>query len=179
MATNRREKQGESPRRTRPFWEDPEGLDVYTARLLPGGRVLYLGLRLGQSYQIELAALGFSGPGGMAAPDPTGRGVVLILGSGESIDLSSRLLLSIADPAYREAAARADAEPKPVGARIRARRRAARKSARELAVACGMAPSNWARLEASRHSPRLATLERVAAVLGLEVAELLEDPEPG
>jgi transcriptional regulator with XRE-family HTH domain len=36
-----------------------------------------------------------------------------------------------------------------------------------------MAPSNLARLEASRHSPRLETLERVAAALGVGVGDLL------
>ncbi len=176
MANTRRTGPSEPPSGTRPFWEDPLGLDIYLAHLLRGAQTLYLRLRFGQAYEIPLAALGFAGPGQIAGPDPKRRGIVLLFVADERVELSVRHLLSVADPAYREAVQRAAAAPKPVGARIRAHRVAARKTARALAAACGMAPANWARLEASRHSPRLATLERAAAALGLTVADLLGEP---
>ncbi len=47
-------------RRGRPprFWEGPGGLDLTAARLLPGGRAIELRFRGGESYQVDLAALG-------------------------------------------------------------------------------------------------------------------------
>jgi transcriptional regulator with XRE-family HTH domain len=67
--------------------------------------------------------------------------------------------------------------PKPFGARARARRLAVGRSALETAAAAGMAPSNYARMEAGRHRPRLDTLERVAAALGTSVHDLLKGRE--
>ena len=58
-------------------------------------------------------------------------------------------------------------------ARIRELRQAAGLSAVEVATAAGMARSNYARLESGRHQPGLITLQRVAAALGVALAELL------
>jgi len=44
----------------------------------------------------------------------------------------------------------------------------------EVAEAAGMARSNFARLEASRHEPRLATLRRVAEALAVPLGALVE-----
>ncbi len=155
------------------FWEEPGGLDLAVARLLPGGRVLEYRFRGGQAYRLDLAALGFAEPGLFAALDPKGRGVVLGLGASELVDVATNRLLAASEPAYQVAIRRAAAAPERVGARIRTRRVAAGRTAMEVAEAAGMARSNYARLEASRHRPRLDTLERVAAALGVRVAELL------
>ncbi len=44
----------------------------------------------------------------------------------------------------------------------------------EVAAAAGMARSNFARLESSRHEPRLATLRRVAEALAVPLGALVE-----
>jgi len=61
-----------------------------------------------------------------------------------------------------------------VAARLRAVRRAAGLRGSEVARAAGMARSNYARLEAGRHLPSLATLQRVAAALRVPAVRLLE-----
>ena len=158
---------------TLPFWDEPGGLRVVSARLLPSRCALEFRLRGGQSYALELEALGFAGPGLLAAPATGGRGIVLALGPTRFVDVASSLLLSACEPAYREARLRAAAGPERIGARIRARRLAAGRKASEVAEAAGMAPSHYSRLEASRHRPRFDTLERVAAALGVRVHDLL------
>jgi len=61
-----------------------------------------------------------------------------------------------------------------VGQRLRAVRRAAGARGSDVARAAGMARSNYARLEAGRHLPSLATLQRVAAALRIPAGRLLE-----
>jgi transcriptional regulator with XRE-family HTH domain len=47
-----------------------------------------------------------------------------------------------------------------------------------LAEDAGLAPSNYARLEASKHQPRVETLVRVAKALGVPLADLVRtEPE--
>ena len=79
-------------------------------------------------------------------------------------------------PVLHEPVAAWAARPPPpaaVGARLRELRRAAGLRACQVAEAAGMARSNYARLEAGRHRPSLATLARAAAALRVPVAELL------
>lgn len=81
-------------------------------------------------------------------------------------------------PVLHEPAAAWTARPRPpplgaVGARLRELRHAAGLRACQVAEAAGMARSNYARLEAGRHRPSLATLARAAAALRVPVAELL------
>jgi len=76
-----------------------------------------------------------------------------------------------AEPAFR---ARVTRKASTVGARVRALRLASGRTAMEVAVAAGMARSNFARLEASRHEPRLATLRRVAEALAVPHDALVE-----
>ena len=99
--------------------------------------------------------------------------MVLALGGGPMVDLATSRLLAAAEPAYKEALWRAAAAPASVGALIRARRQAAGRTAMSVAEAAGMARSNYARLEASRHQPRMDTLRRVARALGVGLPELL------
>lgn len=155
------------------FWDEAGGLDLASARLLTGGRAIEIRFRGGQAYQVELGALGFAGAGLMATPDPRGRGVVVALQQGGLVDLATDRMLAAAEPRYRSARERAARTPAAVGALIRARRLAAGLTAAQVAGAAGMARSNYARLEASRHQPRLDTLRRVAAALGVGLDELL------
>ncbi len=157
------------------FWDEAGGLDVASARLAPGGQAIDLRFRGGQFYQVALGALGFAGPGLMATPGGRAGGVVLALSQGGLVELSIERLLAAAEPRFRAALERAARTPASAGALIRARRLATRRTALEVAAAAGMARSNYARLEASRHQPRLDTLRRVAAALGLGVEELLAD----
>ena len=169
MARSHGERQGHHPR----FWDEPGGLDLASARLLPGGQAIELRFRYGQVRQVELGALGFAGPALLATLGASGRDVVLALSSGQLVDLATTRLLAAAEPEYREALARAAEVPPSAGALIRARRLAAGLTAMRVAEAAGMARSNYARLEASRHEPRVDTLRRVAAALGVGLPELL------
>lgn len=76
-------------------------------------------------------------------------------------------------PVVHEPVAPWSAPPATPGARLRALRAAAGLRAREAALAAGMAPSNWARLESGRHVPALATLARAARALRVPVGALL------
>jgi DNA-binding phage protein len=156
-----------------PFWSESGGLDLASARLVPGGRAVEVRFRGGQVYQVDLGALGFAGPGLLATPAATGHGVMRAISTGGLVEIATSRLLAAAEPAYREALARAAEVPPSVGAVIRARRRAAGFTAMQVAAAAGMARSNYARLEASRHQPRIDTLRRVAAALGVGLGELL------
>jgi len=60
-----------------------------------------------------------------------------------------------------------------VGEKVRALRLASGRTAMEVASAAGMARSNFARLEASRHEPRLSTLRRVAEALAVPLDALV------
>jgi len=166
---------GRAPGHRPRFWDEAGGLDLAACRLLPGGRAVEFRFRGGQIYRLDLGALGFAGPGLFATPGPGGV-VVLALSGGGLVDLATSRLLAAADPEYLAAQQRAARTPASVGALIRARRQATGRTAMEVARAAGMARSNYARLEASRHQPRVDTLRRVAAGLGVELAELLARP---
>jgi DNA-binding XRE family transcriptional regulator len=148
-------------------------LELASAWILPGGQVLTYRLRGGQCYQLEVEALGFSGPALLASPGPGCRGVLLAFRKGGMVEVATDRLLAASEPAYREARARAAEAPILPGARLRALRLASGRTAMEVAAAAGMARSNYARLEASRHRPQLATLARVARVLGVRLTDLL------
>jgi transcriptional regulator with XRE-family HTH domain len=60
-----------------------------------------------------------------------------------------------------------------IGARIRKEREARGWSLGELARRTGMQAPNLSRLETGKHVPSLDTLERVAEVLGVRVANLV------
>lgn len=60
-----------------------------------------------------------------------------------------------------------------VGRKIREMRKAKRMTQVKLARATGMVRPNLSRIEAGRHRPTLATLERIAAALQVPVADLI------
>jgi len=64
-----------------------------------------------------------------------------------------------------------------VGTTIRAARQRGAMSMRSLAVACGLSQPFLSAIERGQSTPSLATLYRIADVLGVAPAELL--PEPG
>lgn len=65
-----------------------------------------------------------------------------------------------------------------IGQRIRAARGRKEWTQEDLANASGIARPNVARLEKGRQVPKVATLRRVAAALGLEADTLLRAPSP-
>jgi hypothetical protein len=153
-----------------PFWHDRRGLDLVAARLLSGGRELEVRFRLGQSYRLEPAALGLGGRAILATLGDDPRTIVVGLAKGAMVDVPSTAVLAIAEPAYRAALTR---KTHSVGERVRALRLAQGRTAISVAAGAGMARSNFARLEAGRHEPRLGTLRRVAGALGVPADALL------
>jgi DNA-binding XRE family transcriptional regulator len=90
---------------------------------------------------------------------------------GSMEDVPASAILALAEPAFR---ARVTRKASTVGERVRALRVASGRTAMEVAAAAGMARSSFARLEASRHEPRLATLRRVAEALGVPLDAFVE-----
>lgn len=153
-----------------PFWLDRRGLDLASARLMPGGHSLEVRFRYGQAYRLEPSALGIEGKVLYATLDADPRTIVVGLARGAPVDVPSTAVLAVAEPAYR---ASVTGKARTVGARVRALRMAQGRTAMEVAESAGMARSNFARLEAGSHEPRLATLRRVAAALGVPAGALL------
>jgi hypothetical protein len=152
------------------WWRGRHGLDLVSASLLPGRRELEVWFAAGPTCRVEVAKLGLDGPAQLAAVGKDPRVVVVGLADGDFVDVPSRAILALADPAYR--AALTD-RARSAGERVRVLRLAAGRRATEVAAAAGMARSNYARLEAGTHEPRLATLCRVAEVLGVPLGELV------
>jgi DNA-binding XRE family transcriptional regulator len=156
------------------FWREPGGLDLAMARVRPGGAELELRFRFGEAYLVPIARLGRGWQGLLAQPSPDARVVQLCLSGGEFVDLPVEQVLAACEPVFRrELAARAK-EAVPVGVRVRELRKASGKTAMAVAADAGMARSNYARLEAARHEPKLATQKRVAKALGVPVATFFE-----
>jgi DNA-binding XRE family transcriptional regulator len=153
-----------------PFWQDKRGLDLVAAHLVHGSRELEVRFRFGQSYRLAPASLGLPGRALLATLGDDPRTVVVGLARGGMVEVQSTAVLAIAEPAYRAALTR---KAHSVGGRVRALRLAQGRTAMEVAAAAGMARSNFARLEAGRHEPRLDTLRRVADALGVPADALL------
>jgi DNA-binding XRE family transcriptional regulator len=159
---------------TEPFWREPGGLDLAMARVRPGGEVLELRFRHGQAYLVAVARLGAGRRGLLAEPSPDARAVVLCLSGGEFVDLPVEAVLAACEPAFRRELAARSKSAGPVGARVRELRLASGRTAMAIAEAAGMARSNYARLEAARHEPKLETLKRVAKALGVPLTTFFE-----
>lgn len=153
-----------APAAPAPFWQDRRGLDLVNAHLLPGGKELEVRFRFGRTYRLAPAALGLEGRVILATLGDDPRTIAVGLAKGGMVDVPSTAVLALAEPAYRAALTR---KATTVGGRVRALRLASGRTAMEVAEASGMARSNFARLEAGRHEPRLDTLRRVAAALGV------------
>jgi DNA-binding XRE family transcriptional regulator len=151
------------------FWREPGGLDLAMARVRPGGEELEFRFRFGQAYRVAIGKLGRGWRGLLAEPSPDARTLVLCLAGGEFVDVPVERLLAACEPSFRREQASRAASTAPVGVRVRELRRASGRTAMAVAAAAGMARSNYARLEAGRHEPKLETLRRVAKALGLPV----------
>src|SRR5438067_1437885 len=66
-----------------------------------------------------------------------------------------------------------------LGGRIRAERRLAGLSVRGLATRTGVSPSLISQIERGRATPSVATLWAIATELGLSIADLFADGQPG
>jgi transcriptional regulator with XRE-family HTH domain len=60
--------------------------------------------------------------------------------------------------------------------RLRYERRRRFMTQEELAEAAGFTPSTISRIESGNAEPRLSTIKRLAAALGIDPADLIEDP---
>jgi DNA-binding XRE family transcriptional regulator len=158
-----------------PFWRQPGGLDLTMAHALPGGREIEVRLRGGQVYRLAPASLGVLPPALLATLGPDPRALILCGGDGQLVTIPMEQLLAACEPAFADDQAARAARCSTVGERIRALRLEAGRPAREIAASAGMAPSNYARLEASRIDPRIDTLRRVAKALGVPVEALVEE----
>jgi len=152
------------------FWRDRRGLEMVHAALLPGRKKLDVRFRYGQAYRIDVASLGLRSPAILAALGMDPRVVVVGFPDGSMEDVPASAILTVAEPAYRD---QVTLKAASVGAKVRALRLASGRTAIEVAEAAGMARSNFARLEASRHEPRLSTLRRVAEALAVPLDALL------
>lgn len=144
--------------------------------LRPASQVLELRFRGGQDFRLDLRQVGLPAAAVYAVLDANPRVVVVGCSGGATVDLGAEQLLAACDPAFHDELAARSAERSSVGARLRALRLASGRTALEVAAAAGMARSNYARLEASRHDPRLATLVRVAKALGVPLSALVSEP---
>jgi len=163
---------------TEPFWREPGGLDLAMARVRPGGAELELRFRNGHAYRLALARLGSGWKGLLAEPSPDARAVQLFLTGGEFVALPVERVLAACEPSFKRELASRSRAVVPIGARVRELRKASGRTALAVAAAAGMARSNYARLEAARHEPKLETLKRVAKALGVPVATFFETRRP-
>jgi DNA-binding XRE family transcriptional regulator len=141
------------------------------AALRPGGGKLEVRFRYGQVYRVEVASLGLPSPALFATLGSDPREVVVGRLDGSMDDVPGSAILTVAEPAFRAQITR---KASTVGEKVRALRLASGRTAMEVAEAAGLARSNFARLEAGRHEPRLATLRRVAEALAVPLSTLVE-----
>lgn len=95
--------------------------------------------------------------------------------SGNCYEIPWDRVLYEAEPSYPYFRARVglSKNTQQIGATIRKLREAKRITQADLASAVGMMRSNISRIEAAKHRPSLATLEKIAKALGVSVANLL------
>lgn len=66
----------------------------------------------------------------------------------------------------------------PLAARLRTLRRQQQRTLRDVADRCGFTVSLLSKIESGKTSPPVATLTRIAAALGVTLADLLADDRP-
>ncbi len=136
-------------------------------------RTLAVRFASGARHELPLRALRLPFPARSVRLDDLRHGVALTLENGAQVEIASDLVLHRCDPEYQAAHATGQRALPDFGARIRSLRRASGQTARAVAAAAGLAPSNYARLEASKHQPRVETLLAVASALGVPLEELV------
>jgi DNA-binding XRE family transcriptional regulator len=155
------------------FWERPGGLELEQACFDPVREEFVVSFKAGARFRMPLARLHESGGVVVVELDEYRHGVLVVFSDGRTTSFASDLVLYECEPEYRAGVKGARVEH-PVGATIRALRLAAGRSAAEVAAAAGMAAPNYARLEASRHRPRVDTLVRIAEALRVPLARLFQ-----
>ena len=159
------------------FWKGPRGLEIRAVRYDEEHDDFVIAFRAGREYRLPASVLEVPTAVEGAELDEFKHGVVVHLSDGSETSFASDLVLYECEPAYRAAHRASGTEKKPdFGARIRTLRLTAGLPAKGVAAAAGLAPSNYARLEASRHQPRIETLVRVAKALGVPLADLVALP---
>ena len=150
----------------------PRGLELDSVSLDARRRTISVRFRQGRAVSLPFSALRLKRRPVAAALDDLRHAVVLELSNGQVEEVASDLFLYETDPEYRAAHA-VPSSPPPVGPRIREIRVALGLKAAHVAKGAGLAPSNYARLEAGGHEPRMDTLVRVAAALRVPLWRVL------
>ncbi len=158
--------------RGRPSWMLPGGLELASVSLDARRRTISVRYRDGREVSLPFSALRLRRKPVAAALDDLRHAVVLELSNGQVEEVASDLFLYETDTEYRAAHA-ARSPPPPLGPRIRELRISLGLRAAHVAKAAGLAPSNYARLEAGGHEPRMDTLVRVAAALQVPLWRVL------
>jgi len=161
-------------------WLRPGGMRLAGAQWRPGKKSIAVVFRSGHHYHLPVAALEgvraeriFS-----AFIEELEDRVVVMTWDGRTTEFPSDFVLFHCEPRYRRRVAavgkvKEESLAGRVGRRIRQIRKMKGISLRRLAVETGIAVANASNLETGKHEPRLETLDRVASVLGVTVAELV------
>lgn len=107
-------------------------------------------------------------------------GVVVQTAGGDRTGFPADFVLYHCEPRYRmsirgSSQSKRESMAKRVGMRVRELRKRRGLSLREMARKAGMAVANASNLEAGKHEPKLGTLDRIAAVLGVMIVDIVSD----
>jgi DNA-binding XRE family transcriptional regulator len=156
------------------FWERPHGLELELASFDPEQEEFDVWFKAGPRYRLPARALQEAGAVVAVELDDYRHGVIVAFSDGRATSFASDLVLFECEPEYRASVAMTP--ERPAGATLRALRIASGRTAADVAAAAGMAPPNYARIEAGHHRPRVDTLVRIAAALGVPLARLFQGP---
>jgi DNA-binding Xre family transcriptional regulator len=135
-------------------------------------------LDTGALYELPMTALecaeGWDGTAARrAGVVENGRGVAVDFASGARVDFAADLVLCHCEPRYPWT--KQHGGTRRIGERIRCLREAARMSLENLSRKTGIAVPNLSRLEHGKHTPMIATLQKVAHALGVAPLEIVRD----
>ncbi len=162
------------------------GRTLREMRYEPKEDTFFVGFRNGKTYEFPRSLLreiegADDGSAVMGQPRVVdgGDAFVVRLTSGRQYDVAADFVLYHCEPSYlfhkrkpEQQAREADSAAR-IGRRVRAVREQRGLTQEALAEKAGMKAPNLSRVEAGKHVPSLPTLERVAAALGVRVADLV------
>jgi len=164
-------------------WQRPGGMRLAGAILYPEKRAIYIMFLSGRHYFLPVETLKSVRPEEVRAVrlDEFEDGVVVEMVGGKTTDFASDFVLYHCEPKYRrqvDADYQPGTEPiaKRIGRRVRELRKKKGMSLRGFAKTAEMAVANASNLESGKHEPKLETLQRVAEVLGVSIADLVSAP---
>ena len=169
-------KRGPGSSSPEPFWKKRGGLLLRDVWYDPKEDVFVVTFEAGATYRVPLAKVPHRGIVFAVALDEFRHGVNIACADGTSTNFASDWVLYECEDEYRKLHA-SHARAPDFGRRTREIRISKGLKAVEVAKACSMAPSNYARLEASKHRPSVETLGRVADALGVPLARLVAKVE--